>query len=276
MAQTKLIYPPFSTGILIEQYMNEYFKINGKVGNRKFINVNWTNIFVNKTFTQDYTFDENYLTQCLDKLNKNDQYFTVVQLDDGILYKLPPNCMVFGCCSNIPIPLVYDTNLFHNLPKKTFIDKKIFCSFIGSLTHDVRQQMIQQLNPHKFTLLLKQWNPNIESNQQNLFINVTLDSKFVLAPRGYGRNSFRFWEALEMHSIPIYIWDDIDFLPFKDKIDYTQLCVNINVSQLNNLENILLNIDEQKYNTMLQYYQQIKHLYTYEGICDYILEKTLL
>lgn len=272
MTETLLLYPPFSSGVLIEQYMNEFIKLKGTIGTRKYINVNWTNIFVNKTF-KNQPIDEKLLQDYLDKLDPNEKYFTVVQLDDGVLFKLPPDTLVYGCCSNIPIPLVYDTNLFNNIPKKKFSEKRLFCSFVGSLTHPVREEMVKVLDEKKFSLIVKKWSPVVEQNYQNAFVNVTLDSRFILAPRGYGRNSFRFWEALEMNTIPVYIWDDVDFLPFKDKINYKQLCISMNVSDLSKLEEILNNISESDYNDMLSYYQEVKHLFTYEGICNYIIDQ---
>lgn len=271
MAQSQVIYPPFSKGILIEDFMNEYLKKRGMIGDRLFINVNWTNLFVNKTF-KNVNFNENLLKEYLKKLDPSKKYFTVVQMDDGVLYELPPDTKIYGCCSGIPIPLVYKTDIFNNIPKKSFKDKKIFCSFVGSLTHQVRETMINILDRKKFIFMVKEWTPTLENNQLNVFINVTLDSKYVLAPRGYGRNSFRFWEALELKSIPIYIWDDIDFLPFKDDIDYSKLCININVCQLKDLEEMLNKISEEDYNNMLEYYQSIKHLYTYEGIAEKLIK----
>ena len=94
----------------------------------------------------------------------------------------------------------------------------------------------------------------------------TINSKFALAPRGYGRSSFRFFEIFKLGTIPIYIWNDLDWLPFKDEIDYNKLCINIHYSQLNDLENILLNISENDYNNMLNYYNTVKHLFTVEGL----------
>ena len=35
-----------------------------------------------------------------------------------------------------------------------------------------------------------------------------LDSKFALAPRGFGRSSFRFFEIFKLGTIPIYVWND--------------------------------------------------------------------
>ena len=115
------------------------------------------------------------------------------------------------------------------------------------------------------------WNPIVNKYNQDLFINSTINSKFALAPRGYGRSSFRFFEIFKLGTIPIYIWNDIDWLPFKDEIDYNKLCINIHCSQLHELENILLNIDEVKYYKMFNYYNTIKHLFSVEGLYEKII-----
>ena len=98
-----------------------------------------------------------------------------------------------------------------------------------------------------------------------------MDSKFALAPRGYGRGSFRFYECFQLGTIPIYLWDDIEWLPFQDKIDYTKLCISIPITRIDELESILLSITEEQYYKMLDYYQEIKHLFELEGMSNEII-----
>lgn len=54
-------------------------------------------------------------------------------------------------------------------------------------------------------------------------------SLFTLCPRGLGRASFRFYEALSVSSIPVYIWDDREWLPFADRIPWGDIIVSINI-----------------------------------------------
>jgi hypothetical protein len=106
---------------------------------------------------------------------------------------------------------------------------------------------------------------------QQLFIDQTINSKFALAPRGYGRSSFRFFEIFKLGAIPVYIWDDNEWLPYKDIIDYDKICVTIHECELDILDEILLNINEKKYNNMLAEYSKIKHLFELEEMCRYIV-----
>jgi Exostosin family len=51
------------------------------------------------------------------------------------------------------------------------------------------------------------------------FVTSVRRGRFALAPRGYGLNSFRFYEALSLGVPPILVSDDCA-LPFDDEIDY--------------------------------------------------------
>jgi hypothetical protein len=119
------------------------------------------------------------------------------------------------------------------------------------------------------------WTPSVNQSLQQLFIDTTIHSKFALAPRGYGRGSFRFFECFQLGTIPVYIWNDIEWLPFQNKIDYSRLCVSIHISHIDELENLLLSINETQYNEMFSYYNEIKHLFELEGMCKQIIEENL-
>ena len=75
------------------------------------------------------------------------------------------------------------------------------------------------------------WTNKINKDLQKVFMNVTISSRFALAPRGYGRSSFRFYEIFELGTIPIYIWNDKNWLPFQDVIDYNKLCIVLHISK---------------------------------------------
>jgi hypothetical protein len=210
-------------------------------------------------------------------------YFTIVQYDDGPLLKLPKDTIVYGACSgDIPIPLIYEdkNNTLENYPRKTFNEKHILCSFVGNITSNhiqpnVRQEMFNKLtNKTNFHLINSGgWTPSVNKNLQNIFIETTINSKFALAPRGYGRSSFRFFECFKLGTIPIYIWNDINWSPFQNVIDYNKLCVVIHVSELDNLENKLLAITEEQYMNMFNYYNEIKHLFELEGMSNQIIKE---
>ena len=74
------------------------------------------------------------------------------------MLNLPDNTIVYGACSgDKPIPLVYQdvNNTLENIPKKSFNEKPILCSFVGSKTANnvlpnVRHVMATKLSQKKF------------------------------------------------------------------------------------------------------------------------------
>jgi hypothetical protein len=183
-----------------------------------------------------------------------------------------------------PLPLIYKdvSNTFENIPRKSFNEKKILCSFVGSITTNhvlpyVRHTMINYLknNPNFILNVPSGWTNNVDKQKQDTFIQLTANSKFALAPRGYGRSSFRFFEILQLGVIPIYIWNDIEWLPYKDdpQFDYSKFCISINISEISKLEKILLNITEDTYNNMINEYNKIKHKLNLDGMYNYIINQ---
>ena len=280
--KNKDTYPPFKNGLYKEEYfLKKYLELTPKT-KRKYIPALWTNFQIEGWFQSK----KKNMQDSLDEWLKNNPceygYFTVVQYDDACLLKLPQNTIIYGSCSgSVPIPLIYQdlNNTLENIPKKRFNEKNILCSFVGNITSNnvepnVRKLMFNILsNSNNFHLINSGgWNPVVNKQNQNIFINTTINSKFALAPRGYGRSSFRFFEIFKLGTIPIYIWNDYNWLPFKDEINYDKLCISLHVSQLNKLESILTSITEEQYNKILEYYDTIKHLYTVEGLYDKLIK----
>jgi hypothetical protein len=264
-------YPPFKNGLYLEEYFSNYItKLNPSLS-RYYINAHWTNIQIHPTFQSH----KNKLQQELNQLDPNKKYFTIVQYDDSILFNLPKDTLIFGSCSgDIPLPLIYEdnTNYLESFPRVSYNQKYIQCSFIGSLTHNVRHTIYDKFKDNQqFLFHTSKWTPNVQKSNADLFIEVTLNSKFVLAPRGYGRSSFRFFEVFQLGSIPIYVWDDIEWLPYKDILDYSKFCISLNVKEIDKLPKIISKIDENKYNEMLGEYQKVKDLFTLKGMSEYII-----
>ena len=278
-------YPPFKNGLYLEEYFYNKFIKEQPLCKRKYIPVKWTNFQIEGWFEQKKQEMQEVLDQWVKENPSEYGYFTIVQYDDGPLLSLPEDTLVYGACSgNIPIPLIYEdiNNTLINIPKKTFKEKEILCSFVGNITANhitpnVRQEMFNILenNPNFRLIHSGGWTPQVNKNLQNIFIENTINSKFSLAPRGYGRGSFRFFECFQLGSIPVYLWNDKEWLPFKNIIDYNRLCISIHISQIHELENKLLSIHEEQYNTMFEYYDSIKYLFELEGMSNQIIQENL-
>ena len=279
LCRNKDVYPPFKNGFYIEEYFLDKYKSQSPKTKRTYIPFPWTNFQIEYWFPSKKTEMQDQLNKWIESNHNDNGYFTIVQYDDGCLLDLPTNTIVYGCCSgNIPIPLIYEDrngNLLSKKIDKTFEQKQILCSFVGALTHSLRHSMIDSLkNDSDFVFVSdSMWTPNVSIDKQNKFVEITCNSKFVLCPRGYGRNSFRFYEVLNLGCIPIYVWDDIEWLPYE--INYEKFCISINIKDLHKLKEILSKIDSIEYNEMILEYNKIKYLFTLDGVYDYIISSEL-
>lgn len=96
----------------------------------------------------------------------------------------------------------------------------------------------------------KKWSPSVTNNDLENFFEKTQQSKFTLCPRGYGKTSFRLYETFQLNSVPVYISDNF-WLPFIEKINWSDICVLIKPNEIVNLKKILNSINDKKYNSML-------------------------
>jgi hypothetical protein len=274
-------YPPFKNGLYLEEYFLNYYLNNNINSKRKYIPILWTNFQIENWFNCKKAELQNDLDAWVLQNPSENGYYVVVQHDDNCLLKLPENTVIYGACSgDIPIPLIYQdtTSQLENIPKKTFSEKKVLCSFVGCITANgvspnVRLVMFNTLynNPLFRMTNAGGWNASVDKNKQDNFISETINSKFALAPRGYGRSSFRFFEILILGTIPIYLWNDVNWLPFQDTIDYSKLCISLHISKIHLLEDIIKNISENDYDNMLIYYQSIKKYFELPGMTDKII-----
>jgi len=263
----------------MEEYFLEFMKetgLNHDKDGRLYIPSLWTNFQTNSRFQYERGSMQMVLDRFISDFPCEAGYFTVVQHDDGPMLTLPKNTKIYGACNgNIPLPLIYEDvgcRLERMGPRKTFHEKKILCSFVGSITHQVRQRMLDMYKKNaKFLFSTRTgWTNEVQSDHQSEFIDNTMNSKFALAPRGYGKSSFRFFEIFHLGTIPVYVWDDKEWLPYKDILDYDKFSISIHVDELDILDEILLNVNEKKYNKMLEEYEKIKHMFTLEYMCKYV------
>jgi hypothetical protein len=274
-------YPSYHEGKYLEEYFYNYYLINEekfKKTNYEYIPVFWTELYLGGNHLLNKLQDD------LNSLDKSKKYFTVSQHDDAPFQVFPPNVIHFSAGGNqsntIPIPLICSPIL--NIKESS---KDIFCSFVGSITqnipntwgsvsHYIRMKMLETLvDKEEYFLKPKHWSPEIKQDRQNLFIETTSRSKFTLCPRGYGASSFRLYEAMQLGSIPVYIYYNKPFTPFADKINWNDIAVLIDYKDIDNLDNILKSISEEKQEYMLSKIKEIYPKYfTLEGMCDNILD----
>ena len=279
--QTSHVYPPFKNGRYMEEYAYEYYQ-NNNVGigsSAIYIPIFWTNLQNHPGF-KDMRAKYNALLQiAIDMENKRcfereilPVYFTIVQHDDGPLLDLPKGTIIFGACTGtLPLPLIYEdiTNTLLMAPR---LKKDLLASFVGSITHPIRDAMCNAVKDYNDIICNGKngWTPSVPSDLADQFIALTLRSKFCLAPRGYGRSSFRFFEAMLLDTIPVYIWDDKCWLPYQDCITYSSFSVCIHENEIENIYEILSSITDEEYNKMLFCMRNARNMFTLEWMCKYI------
>ena len=261
-----IVYPPFSQ-MYFEKYFYNYMLTcpNPKLKER-YIPIFWTE-------NQISAFNRGQRQKIIDLLKKGVKYFTIVQHDDGITSTHLDNTLVFGMggVGDIPLPLTYENSLLFDSLRNT--PKTIFCSFMGSFTHPCRRESCNLLrNKPDIVLQTNEWTNVITEANQKKYIELMSRSIFSLAPRGYGKSSFRMYEALNLGSIPVYIYDE-PWLPYTELLDWKKMAVLIHVKDISTIYETLKNITEQEIKDMLDYYDHHKHLFIYDGMCEYILQK---
>lgn len=262
----------------MEEFMYDYLisKQNEIQTKYIYIPIFWTNMqnhpaFIDKRKSYQILFDEAIK-------DRDASYFTIVQHDDGCQLLLPRNTIVFGACKgNVPLPLIYE-DITNRLVQHPRVVKDLLASFVGTYTtHPIRGKMYNTLfgKTGIECRVKSKWEKNVPEEDANAFLDLTSRSKFCLAPRGYGRSSFRFFEAMLLGAVPVYLWDDQEWLPYKDKIDYSAFAVSIHEKELPELYTILSSISKEDYERMVQEGKKISNWFTMEGMAEYIVSYLL-
>jgi len=272
---TSHVYPPFKHGRYMEEYFYEFVLTAPFEPVAVYLPVFWTHLQNHPGFAKMRPQYQLLLDQALRTLPPNTRYFTVVQHDDGPQLTLPPHTIVYGACTGtVPLPLIYE-DVTHRLSRVPPCTRDLLATFVGTATtHPLRQAMILALQDQPGVICRSQqvWSPHVEEDAATLFIELTRRAKFCLAPRGYGRSSFRFFEAIQLGTIPVYVWDDVAWLPYQDRLDYAAWSVSIHRRDLPHLYDRLNAISAEQYAQMQEALQRVKHFFTLEYMCQYVLE----
>ena len=278
--KTSITYPPFKNGRYMEEYFYDYStnpENNTKIEtDRIYIPAFWTNIQNHPNFSNMKESLNILLKRAYSLFPESTPYFTVVQADLGVELVLPKNTRVFGACyGDIPLPLIYEdiTNRLLNTPRP--IQRKLRGSFVGTYTHTLRQKMFLSIgrNPNFKFETNDIWTNSVPHAAADTFIKTTLNSKYCLAPRGFGRSSFQFFEAMQLDTVPVYLWDDTEWLPYKDILDYSKFSVSIHKTNIDKTAQILKSISHERYLSMLEELKRVRHYFTLEGMSEYIINK---
>jgi len=269
-------YPPYHNGEYIEEYFFKRWNEENIQTDRQYIDVFWTNNFCNSMFAgQQY---ENVQEQLDSVLSSNGKYFTVSQFDDGPFEKFPEDTLIFSAGGNregdniIPIPLICGSIPKELIPNK---EKTILASFVGSRnTHPIRMDMCNHLSGKEgYEISAGNWSTTVPMDNFKKFLDITCSSKFGLAPRGYGKSSFRMYEILQLGTVPVYI-SDVHYLPWSDELDWNDFCVPVNEDEIEDIDTILKSISDVEYNNLLENGKKVyEEYFTLEGMFKKIIKR---
>ena len=274
---TSHVYPPFKKGRYMEEFIYDYLLQHQHEIHTSlvYLPIYWTNLQNHPNFTSSIAKYDLLLQRALQTLPPDTRYVTMVQHDDGPRLTLPKHTIVMGACTGtVPLPLLYEdtTQYLEQQLQQIATPRSWLASFVGTDTHPVRTTMLKHLTQQDVTCHVKSsWSPSVPEEDAKRFVETTCASRFCLAPRGYGRSSFRFFEAIQLDTIPVYVWDDVKWLPYQEILDYDAFSVSVHVSELHTLHDRLASLSEKDYERMVTHLRDAKRWFTLEGMCEYII-----
>jgi hypothetical protein len=255
-------------GPWIEDYFLSHWLQHSADSALGYLPVFWTDIFLHAQthrFTPgQYDRFQRELRRLLDvTLAVPRCFFTLLEYDHMIWdwHLFPRNIAVFsaGGWGDVPIPLLKGS------PPYTCPPKEIPLSFVGRIdgasdAGGVRSQMHAALREGALFTSGPHWR------------DVMARSTFSLCPRGLGRASFRLYEALSVGSIPIYLWDDVEWLPYREELDWAEFSISLPIGRVSELPEILRSYSPERIDQMQRRIAQVyaSH-FTLPGACEQIL-----
>jgi hypothetical protein len=258
----------------MEEYMYEYIQSHTIDTDFVYLPIFWTNLQNHPGFKKQKESLQIILDEAIAK-EPQQKYVVIVQHDDGPLLRIPKDTLILGACTgDVPLPLIYEdiTERLLYTPRPPLSQKIHLASFVGTIsTHPIRQEMKTILDqiPDIQCTSRKEWSEKVPHDNAMQFIQTTLQSRFCMSPRGYGRSSFRFFEAMLLDVVPVYVWDDVKWLPYPE-LDDSKFSISIQRKELPNLPQILQSITDEKYNEMVEEIKKVRHHFTLEGMAEWI------
>jgi hypothetical protein len=195
-------YPSDNAVTFERWYLNNWTQSDER--ERVYLPIQWTALYCNNGYGNAPI--KHTIQKFIGGLDRDKKYYTIIQYDDGILNDISyldiKVCAMSGKQIDFSLPLLCTPHKFGftDNPKRD-----IFASFVGNITHPIRDRMIKQLqNVEDYY---------ISTKHHALFdyCQIMRRSKYALCPRGYGANSFRIQEAIDFGAIPVYISDEFIF-----------------------------------------------------------------
>ncbi|MCU0513037.1 MAG: glycosyltransferase family 47 protein [Anaerolineae bacterium] len=145
--------------------------------------------------------------------------FTVVQYDDGTVIDVGAVVQLHASPrlpEHLPIPLLCRPHRQPWFPPR----RRYLASFVGTLrNHPVRRELADLLQNRPDVWL-------VDGNHGTRFyVRALLAADIGLCPRGYGTNSYRLYETMQLGRVPLLV-GDVDVRPFRRQIAWEQISLS--------------------------------------------------
>jgi len=247
-----------------------------------------------KGMTQNMPMDEYWQSQVRDVLRSDVLYIIPTWGDHGLrgVYDIFPNIIVLsgGGYGNAPIPLWKHDFPPHPLAKTAPLPP-LPVTFTGKFHFYTRKRLFEELLQRHWTIgdmKIKKINamlshkrpiPKPQSKKDTVTIyhgeywhQVLQATKVHLTARGYGRSAFAIQESITFGLVPVFIYDDIPWIPYHEKLDYGQFAAVANISEISATLDAFLKIDEATYRQMRANVLAVRKHFTLEGVLNNVLE----
>lgn len=222
------VYPAYNNDYGVEQDFYEYLQKNSTLrasspldADWHYLPVFWTRWHLNHEYGIKGVKElQGYVNEIIIDSKKT---FTICQYDDGPIVDVGDTVQFLSSRKD---QKNRDAPLLANPIRRTkkFSRKKYLASFSGRLSTSPYRRAMKNNLQNKKGIYINDGDVGV-----NEYIGLLQSSYISLAPRGYGGSSFRFYEAMQLGSVPMLI-GDIDTRPFKNLIDWDAISIYSNNS----------------------------------------------
>lgn len=236
---------------------------------REIIKIPITSYWVNHDYGNDLQAKQK-MQDFFDGLDRSKKYAIVCQYDDQLLIDTKDlDIVTFGMSYRLPEQKpTYVIPLIGQMPQNYNWEKTLTASFVGSITHKLRERLMYHLN-----VGIPNYYISTDQHNYGTYTDIMSQSVFSFCPVGYGKTSFRHYEAVNQNSIPVVIFEDEVMEPYG--IDINEYGVKVHEDAIHLIPEILSSFSpysiEQKRKRMKELYND---LCTYNGVFSRII-KTL-
>ena len=239
------------------------FRAQIKATGFKYLPVFWTDLELKAP--DGAAMKERVASLIEDVVEPDARYFTLVQHDLGPQMPLPENVLVFGAggIGDVPIPLLKYPE------RRSEAEKRYYLSFMGASTGPSDKKSLRSRTLEAARKI--DGFAHLPQTGYAQFRAAVSQSHFTLCPRGFGATSFRLYEAIALGSIPVYIWDDVLWLPYEDVLDWSEIALIVPVAELDQLQDRIAAVTADRRRQMADYTAHcFEDYFTYPGVCKQI------